>query len=62
MGWTMKRILVATDGSDGANRAVDYAAHVTKHNGADLLIVNVISSDGLPGNVFSRIPMHSKLG
>jgi nucleotide-binding universal stress UspA family protein len=55
MGWTMKRILVATDGSDGANRAVDYAAHVAKNNGADLLIVNVISGDGLPGNVFSRI-------
>jgi nucleotide-binding universal stress UspA family protein len=55
MGWTMKRILVATDGSDGANRAVDYAAHVAKNNGADLLIVNVISGDGLPGNVFSHI-------
>jgi nucleotide-binding universal stress UspA family protein len=51
----MKRILVATDGSDGANRAVDYAAHVAKNNDADLLIVNVISGDGLPGNVFSQI-------
>jgi nucleotide-binding universal stress UspA family protein len=51
----MKRILVATDGSDGANRAVDYAAHLAKNYGADLLIVNVIGSDGLLGNVFSRI-------
>jgi nucleotide-binding universal stress UspA family protein len=42
----MKRILVATDGSEGANYAVDYAAHWAKDNGADLLIVNVIG--GLP--------------
>jgi nucleotide-binding universal stress UspA family protein len=51
----MKRILVATDGSDGADRAVDYAAHLAKDNGADLLIVNVIGGDGLLGNLFNRI-------
>jgi nucleotide-binding universal stress UspA family protein len=51
----MKHILVATDGSDGADRAVDYAAHLTTNHDADLLIVNVISGDGLSGNVFSRI-------
>jgi len=51
----MKRILVATDGSDGADRAVDYAAHLAKDNGADLLIVNVISGAGLPGDIFSRV-------
>jgi nucleotide-binding universal stress UspA family protein len=51
----MKRILVATDGSDGADRAVDYAAHLTKNDGADLLIVNVIGSEGILDNVFSRI-------
>ncbi len=51
----MKRILVATDGSDGADRAVDYAAHLAKNNDTDLLVVNVISGAGLPGNVFSRI-------
>jgi nucleotide-binding universal stress UspA family protein len=27
----MKRILVATDGSDGADRAVDYAAQLAKN-------------------------------
>lgn len=42
----MKRILVATDGSEGADHAVDYAAHWAKNVGADLLIVNVIG--GLP--------------
>jgi nucleotide-binding universal stress UspA family protein len=51
----MKRILVATDGSDGANRAIDYAAHLAKNNGADLLIVNVVGGEGFPGNMFNRI-------
>lgn len=50
----MKRILVATDGSKGSDRAVDYAARLTKSFGADLLIVNVIGSGGLPDNVFRR--------
>jgi len=47
----MKRILVATDGSDGSNRAVDYAAASAKEQGADLLIVNVIGGYGLPNRV-----------
>jgi nucleotide-binding universal stress UspA family protein len=51
----MKRILVATDGSDGANRAVDYAAQLAKDDGADLIIVNVVGSEGLLGNMFNRI-------
>jgi nucleotide-binding universal stress UspA family protein len=51
----MKRILVATDGSDGSDRAVDYAALMAKDNGADLLIVNVIGGDGFFGNMFERI-------
>lgn len=38
----MTRILVAIDGSDGANRAVDYAAQRAKTDGADLLIINVV--------------------
>ena len=40
----MTRILVATDGSEGANHAIDYAARWAKNTGADLLIVNVIGS------------------
>ena len=48
----MNRILVATDGSEGANRAVDYAAHQAKTDGAELLIVNVIGGYGLPDKVF----------
>ena len=42
----MKRILVATDGSEGADRAVDYAARWAAGLGADLVIVNVVG--GLP--------------
>ena len=48
----MKRILVATDGSEGADRAVDYAARLAKADSAELLIVNVIGGYGLPDKVF----------
>ena len=48
----MNRILVATDGSEGADRAVDYAAQRAKADGAELLIVNVAGGYGLPENVF----------
>ena len=37
----MKRIIVATDGSDGGNRAVDAAAELAKTTGAELVIVTV---------------------
>ena len=40
----MKQILVATDGSIGGDRAVDYAAQLAKDHGADLLIVNIIGA------------------
>lgn len=50
----MTRILVATDGSEGADRAVDYAARVAQKDGADLLIVNVIGGYGLPDALVSR--------
>jgi nucleotide-binding universal stress UspA family protein len=49
----MKRILVATDGSAGAERAIDYAAQLAKRESAELLIVNVIGGYGLPDQVFS---------
>jgi nucleotide-binding universal stress UspA family protein len=48
----MNRILVATDGSEGADRAVDYAARRAKADGAELLIVNVMGGCGLPDKVF----------
>lgn len=47
----MTRILVATDGSEGADRAVDYAAARAKTDGAELLIVNIIGGYGLPDKV-----------
>lgn len=37
----MRRIIVATDGSEGANRAIDFAAALAKAFGAKLYIVNV---------------------
>jgi len=47
----MNRILVATDGSEGADRAIDYAARRAKADGAELLIVNVVGGYGLPESV-----------
>jgi nucleotide-binding universal stress UspA family protein len=37
----MKRILVATDGSDGSNRALDAAAELAGATGAALTIVTI---------------------
>jgi nucleotide-binding universal stress UspA family protein len=50
----MACILVATDGSEGANRAVDYAARMAKTEGAELLIVNVIGGYGVPDQLFRQ--------
>jgi len=44
----MKRILVATDGSTGADQAIDYAAQWAKRVDAELVVVNVIGGYGLP--------------
>lgn len=37
----MQKIMVATDGSDGADRAVDFAAQLTLGLGVELLILTV---------------------
>jgi nucleotide-binding universal stress UspA family protein len=37
----MQRIIVATDGSSGANRAVDTAATLAKASGVDLIILTI---------------------
>jgi nucleotide-binding universal stress UspA family protein len=50
----MKRILVATDGSEGANRALEYAAKEAKERDAALLIANVIGWAGILDDVFVR--------
>jgi nucleotide-binding universal stress UspA family protein len=51
----MKRILVATDGSEGATRAVEFAAKLAKDSSAELLIVNVVGGYGLPGEVLHKL-------
>lgn len=48
----MKRILIATDGSEGANRALDYAAEIAKESGVELVVVNVM--DGLSSDIFRQ--------
>jgi nucleotide-binding universal stress UspA family protein len=44
----VKQIVVATDGSEGSGRAVDFAAQLAKTYGANLLIINVKGGYGLP--------------
>jgi len=44
----VKQILVATDGSEGSDRAVDFAANLAKAYGATLLIINIRGGYGLP--------------
>jgi len=50
----MKCIMVATDGSDSAGRAVDYAAQQARDHGVELLIANVVGGYGLPGRLLER--------
>ena len=54
----MKRILAATDGSDGANRAVEAAARLAAALGAELWIVNVM--DGVRAEELNRIARMEK--
>ena len=44
----MKRVLVAMDGSEGADRAVEFAARLAIKYAATLLIINVTGGYGLP--------------
>jgi nucleotide-binding universal stress UspA family protein len=56
MAMRFKNILVAADGSDGANRAIDVAAALAKMAGAQLSIVYVVTSNpGPSGPDFERI-------
>jgi nucleotide-binding universal stress UspA family protein len=50
----MKRILVATDGSETADRAVKYAAHLAKTIGSELVIANVIGGYGMPTELLEK--------
>jgi len=44
----MTSILVATDGSEGADRAIDYASQRAKVESAELVIVNIVGGYDLP--------------
>ena len=65
----MRHIMVATDGSEGADRAVDVAAELAKAFGGELLIVTVggnVSGEELrqleraEGNIGEALDMLSK--
>lgn len=49
----MQHIMVATDGSDGADHAVDVAAELTKASGGDLLILTI--GGNLPGDEMRQL-------
>ena len=49
----MKRIIVATDGSPGANRALDMAARIAKVGGCELTILTI--GGNIPGAELRRL-------
>lgn len=49
----LKKVLVATDGSDNAQRAVDTAAQISKQFGAELIVLSVVMESVPP--VYSPI-------
>jgi nucleotide-binding universal stress UspA family protein len=51
----MERVLVASDGSEAADRAVEYAGALAMRERADLLIANVIGGYNLPDGAFTRL-------
>jgi nucleotide-binding universal stress UspA family protein len=51
----MSLILVAIDGSEGSDRAIDYAARRAKADGAELLLANVVGGYGLPETIFAAL-------
>jgi len=51
----MKRILVVTDGSEGASRAIGFAAELAVKLNCTLLILNVIGGYELPGGVMRKM-------
>lgn len=51
----MDRILVATDGSEGAARALDFAIRLAKPFDAMLHLINVIGGYGLPTDVMRNL-------
>ncbi len=55
----VQRILVATDGSEGAARAVDAAATLATKLDAELWIVNV--TDNLSTHLLERIARHERI-
>jgi len=48
----MRCIAAATDGSTGADRAIDFAADLASKFGADLVLTHVISASALPSASF----------
>jgi nucleotide-binding universal stress UspA family protein len=53
----MKQIVVATDGSEGSDRAVDLAAQLAKTYHASLFIINVMGGYGLPVELMRQFSM-----
>ena len=49
----MKEILIATDSSDGAMRAFDYAVNLAPCLGSRVVIANIVSA--IPADLFARL-------
>lgn len=51
----VKKILVATDGSDHARKAIDYASDIASKYDATVFLVHVISTSEIPQDVLDYI-------
>ncbi len=49
----MQRIMVATDGSDGADRAIDVGSRIAAATGSELILLNV--ADALSGDEMRQL-------
>ena len=49
--YVMKKVLVAVDGSDKSLEAADYAMSIANKERAQLIILNVLDTEGVPFEV-----------
>ena len=54
----IKKILVATDGSDHAKKAIDYACDLTLKYDAEVYLLHVIYKSGVPKNLLKVLEAH----
>ena len=57
----IKKILVPTDGSDHAKKAIDYACDLGLKYGATVYLLHIVHKSGLPKKLLEVIEEHKKV-